>query len=380
MDYVWDTKADVVEKGDKLRKVVPIPEKTYKDKNGYIHYVFSKIMFKNPWYTIPDDDFELFDRLLHGGSRMYPSDGSIPCDIVARETRLILNRIVEISKDPTHIYYEDARQALKNGKKALVRGTMKIYLEKYTTRDWRRKRFTDDIDFWCFHVHLLDYVLKELGWKRNQKTGEWEKTVSWHNPYTGERKELTLYAANNLNQLLDFGAGSYLEGSGLKEIFSKKLKRGHDVDISDIINIALNKDQINPKEWARALKAVEEAANSRNTRTTSNLISISRYALTIADYLERVGAAVKIHHHLVFDKKLYPNDQIEIFCYNSIHWMKYFKENGPDATRKMLHEFLMEQTDLKPKQAENLREFAHQILSYLNSKYEHLKIIFEIED
>ena len=116
MDYVWDTKADVVEKGDKLRKVVPIPEKTYKDKNGYIHYVFSKIMFKNPWYTIPDDDFELFDRLLHGGSRMYPSDGSIPCDIVARETRLILNRIVEISKDPTHIYYEDARQALKNGK------------------------------------------------------------------------------------------------------------------------------------------------------------------------------------------------------------------------------------------------------------------------
>ena len=59
---------------------------------------------------------------------------------------------------------------------------------------------------------------------------------------------------------------------------------------------------------------------------------------------------------------------------------KYLEENGSDDTRKMVHDFLLEQIDEKPAQVINLRSFVEKILKLLNSKYEYLKIIFEIED
>ena len=46
----------------------------------------------------------------------------------------------------------------------------------------------------------------------------------------------------------------------------------------------------------------------------------------------------------------------------------------------MLHEFLLEQIDEKPTHVKNLRLFVEKILRLLNSKYEYLKIIFEIEN
>ncbi|TFF89936.1 MAG: hypothetical protein EU548_05585, partial [Promethearchaeota archaeon] len=237
MSYVWDVKADVKHNGDNLRDVSP--EKTFEDEEGKTHYVFTKAMFNNPWYEIPEDDYELFKKFLEGGSRSYPSDGNIPCDIVADEVKKIVDKVEEYAEDPNNIYHEEAKNALKEGKESLFRGTVKIYLGKYTSRDWRRKRFTDDIDFWTFHINLLDAALKECGFKWNKKSKEWEKRIIWKNPKTNETRHEILYAANNLSQLLDFGAGSYLEGASLKEVFQKKLKRGHDVDLSDIINVVM---------------------------------------------------------------------------------------------------------------------------------------------
>ena len=383
MTSIWDMKADIVQNGDNLRDVSPLHDKTYVDENGFTHYVFSKLLFNNPWYKVPDDDLELFKGFLDGGSRAYPSDGSIPCDIVAGEARKILNRIVDISNQPDNIYYNDACESLKGGKFNLIRGTLKLYLGKYTSRDWRRKRFTDDIDFWVFKVHLLDHVLREMGWIKNKETGEFEKSVEWINPDTGETRHEALCAANNLNQLLDFGAGSYLEGTKLKEIFNKKLKRGHDVDISDIINVALYNDgsiERNKEEWNNVWESFEAATNTRNSRITSNIISLCRYSLGIADHLERTSNAIERYHDKILDKNEYPDEILKRICRTSIHWMDYLEKNGPDATRNMLHEFLIEQKDEKLNHVKNLRSFVEKILKLLNSKYEYIKVKFEIEN
>ncbi|MFX0081344.1 MAG: hypothetical protein ACFE94_06305 [Candidatus Hodarchaeota archaeon] len=383
MTSIWDIKADVVQKGDRLRDVSPLHDKTIVDEIGFTHYIFSKTLFNNPWYKIPDNDLELFKNFLDGGSRTYPSDGSIPCDIIAGEARKILNRIVDISNEPNNVFYNDACETLKEGKFNLVRGTLKLYLGKYTTRDWRRKRFTDDIDFWVFKVHLLDHVLREMGWVKNKETGEFEKSVDWVNPDTGETRHEALCAANNLNQLLDFGAGSYLEGTKLKEIFNKKLKRGHDVDLSDIINVALYNDESigrNKDEWNDVWESFEAATNTRNSRITSNIISLCRYSIGIADHLERVSSAIAKYHDKILDKNEYPDEILKRICRTSIHWIDYLKSNGPDATRNMLHEFLLEQKDEKVSHVKNLRSFVEKILRLLNSKYEYLKIIFEIEN
>ncbi len=204
MNGIWDVKADAIKKGDNLRDISFLIDKTLKDEKGFTHYIFSKANFNNPWYDIPEDDFKLFETFIEGGSRAYPSDGSIPCDIVASEARKVLKKIELCSQDPNHHYCEDALYVLKNGKLSIVRGTLKLYLGKYTTRDWRRKRFTDDIDFWMFQTNLLDSSLKECSFIKNKETGEWEKSVEWNKFETKENRRETLFAANNLNQLLDF--------------------------------------------------------------------------------------------------------------------------------------------------------------------------------
>ena len=382
MTGIWDTKADAIKKGDNLRDVSFLIDKTIKDEKGYTHYIFSKSNFINPWYATPEDDFKLFENFIEGGSRTYPSDGSIPCDIVATEARKVLKKIELCSQDPNHHYCKDARSVLKNGKFAPVRGTLKLYLGKYTTRDWRRKRFTDDIDFWMFQTNLLDSSLKECSFLKNKETGEWEKSVEWAKFETRENKHEILFAANNLNQLLDFGAGSYLEGSSLKEIFDKKIKRGHDVDLSDILNVAMVNngiDGVHKDEWLDAWNSFEQAANTRNTRSTSNLISLCRYSIAIAEHLEKVGKAISKYKDHILNKSKYSDEKIKSLCIISTRWEKFYETNGVDETRKMIHDFYDEQAEEKPLHAQNLRIFAKNILKLLNSKYEYLKITFEIE-
>ncbi|MFX0041520.1 MAG: hypothetical protein ACFE8L_01295 [Candidatus Hodarchaeota archaeon] len=388
MNTIWDTKSDTTQKGDNLRDVSPLIDKTRIDENGFTHYFFSKIMFNNPWYYIPENNQELFNKFIEGGSRAYPSDGYVPCDIVAKEARFLLEKIIELSQDSESHHFEEAVKALENGKNALVRGTIKLYLGKYTTRDWRRKRFTDDIDFWIHQVHILHHVLKRSGWIKNNITKEWEKKIKWRNLITNEERSATLIAANDLDQLLDFGAGSYLEGSSLKEIFQKKLKRGHDVDLSDIVNVIMVNgadgkyigDESREQEWYNAWKAFEEAANTRNTRITSNLISLCRVSLGIADHLERVSNTIKKYNDIIFDKTEYPDKELERICRISIHWKNYLKDQGPEATREMIHNFYHGEFDKKAENATNLKNFVKKLLDLLNSKYQHLKVIFEIEN
>ena len=383
MEGIWDIRADSIQEGDWLREISPIARKTRVDNNGYTNYLFSKQTFNNPNRSIPDEEFELFKDFLDGGTQNYPSDGIIPCDIAAAEARKVLDHIVACSKDLSSPYYEKAKTALKNGKKALVRGAIKLYLGKYTTRDWRRKRFTDEINFWTFQVGLLNYVLRQIGWVKNNETGEWEKNLEWTNPETGVVKHDAVCIANNLNKLLDFGAGSYLEGTELKDIFNKKLKRGHDVDLSDIMNVALYKDNLERRdknEWNEAWEAFEAATNTRSSRITSNLISLCRYSLGTADYLERVSKTINKYHEKILDSNEYPDEKLEKICRMSLHWINFLKENGPNDTRNMILEFLLEQKDEKKNQAKNLREFVAKLLKLLNTKYEYQKIIFEIEN
>ncbi len=385
MEYVWDTIADAVHKNDRLRDVYPIFNLTKTDEEGFIHYYFSKIIFKNPYFVIPDDDLLLFEKYLDGGSREYPSDGNIPTDLVAAEARKVLKSIVNISKDPTSQFQKEAVELLKKGRNKLdlVRGTLKLYLGKYTTRDWRRKRFTDDIDFWIYNVPLLEHVLKKNGWIKNTNTREWEKTIHWHNLSTHEEETHILIASNDVNQLMDFGGGSYLEGSSLRNIFQKKIKRGHEVDLSDIINVAMlfnRSDGQSTDEWLGAWNTFEEATNTRDKRITSNLISLYRYTYAIAHYLNRVGTALINHHDKIFDKIYYPNEKIVKTCRFSIHWSKYLKRHGFDITRVMLHDFVLKQGHIKKYYAANLKGFGIKLINLLNTKYEHLKIIFEIID
>ncbi len=382
MSLIWDTKADVVHKGDELRDVSPSYDKTYMDKEGITHYVFSNIMFNNPRYSIPSNDIKLFERFIDGGSREYPSDGNIPTDLVAGEARIILKEITKISKNPRATYHKEAFESLQKGKLAIIRGTVKLYLGKFTTRDWRRKRFTDDIDFWMHKIELLEHVLKKTGWVRNKKTREWEKKVYWNNPFSNEREEHVLVASNDINQALDFGGGSYLDGTSLKDIFKKKIKRGHDVDISDIINVAMvfNKSEgFAVDKWYEGWDAFEESANTRSTRTISNLITLIRHSFSIAHYLERVGNVLIKLHDLIFDQIIFPNQKIVKITRVSVHWQKYLKRHGPDITRELIHNYIFEQGHFKLYYSKNLKHFGEKVLELLNSRLLNAKVVFEIE-
>ena len=382
MEGIWDLKADTNQEGDKLRDVSPIDRKTRIDDNGYTHYRFSKQLFKTSSYIIPDNDFDLFNIFLDGEALIYPSDGEIPSDIVAAEIRKVLNYIVEVSENISSFYYEDANIALKNGKKSLVQGAMKLYLGNYTTSDWRRKRFTASINFFTFQVSLLDQALRQMEWGKNKETNQWEKILEWFDTNTSEARHETICTADNLNNLLDFVNENYFEGTNLREIFIKKLKRGFDVDLNDLINVVLNSSELDKNhkdEWNNVWESFEATTNTRNSRITSNLISLCRYSLGIADHLERIGNALDKYHDKILDRNEYPDEALERICRSSINWKNYLEKNGSEATRNMLHEFIIEQRDDKPKHVINLRTFARNVLKLLNSKYEYLKMIFEVE-
>ncbi len=380
--FSWDSQADTISKDDNLREILPLEWLEYQDNEGYTHHIFSKLMFNNLRYVIPQEDFELFQKYLDGGSRSYPSDGNIPIEIAATEALIIINQIIEIAANPEHIFFNQAQKVLKGHKYDIVRGCVKFYLKKYTARDWRRKRFTDDIDFWTFEIDLLKYVLKNNGWVKNNRSKEWEKLVEWIDCDTRLRETGVLIASNDVNQRLDFANGSYLEGSDLKDEIKKKMKRGHDVDLSDIINIAIlkNKDDGEEEEdWRRAWEGIEESLTVRDSRIISNSISLCRYAYAIADYIEKVGLAITKFSLFIFDKNEFPNDKISQICRYSAHWTGYLINHGLEATRSMIYSYLIEQQGAKREHSRNLKNFAKKVLDFLNSKLDHVKIIVEIE-
>ncbi|MHA1933321.1 MAG: hypothetical protein ACW96X_12310, partial [Promethearchaeota archaeon] len=275
-----------------------------------------------------------------------------------------------------------ANTALKNGKNSLVRGAIKLHLGKYTTNEWRRKRFTASINFFTFQVSLLDHALNQMEWVKNKETNQWEKKLQWFDAKTSQTSHESTCMANNLNNLLDFVNENYFEGTNLREIFIKKLKRGFDVDINDLINVALFNSKLNKnhkEEWNNAWVSFEAATNTRNSRITSNLISLCRYSIGIADHLERIKNALDKYHDKILDRNEYPDKELERICRTSIYWEKYLEENGPEPTRIMLHKFILKQKDDKPLYVRNLRSFAENVLKLLNSKYKYLKMVFEVD-
>jgi hypothetical protein len=302
-------------------------------------------------------------------------------DICADEALKILNKIKEIAYDPDHTFYKSANNLLENPEEdlhKLVRGTLYLYLGNYTTRDWRRKRATDDIDFWIEDPLLFDYVMKNAkdGWKYNKYTREWEKNIQWKDLWTAEIRKGILIASNDLNQKLDFGSGSIVKGTGLKNIVLKKVMRGHDVDISDVINCAIvNNIEVGNEEgtWS----AIIECANTRNSRTTSNLISLCRLSNGVASYIRRVGLAIKKYKDRFKDENIFSNREVVNICKVSSHWLSdttYI----PVKTRNRIYKNLVKQEKRKIEYSNNLIFFSDQILKILNSKYRHLKIRFSV--
>ncbi|NVM54301.1 MAG: hypothetical protein HWN66_11420 [Candidatus Helarchaeota archaeon] len=376
MENIWDIKADAVSEGDNLRDVRPL--KKYQDRVGTTYYVFSKAMFHNPRYIIPKDNFTLFYNFLNGGSREYPSDGNIPVDIGANKAKIVLKRLKDIAEDPSQKFHSSAKQVLVNGELDLVRGTIKLYLGECTTRDWRRKRSTDDIDFWISDHILLEHILSDLGWIKNKTTREWEKKVTWTDAWTGRMKSEVLIASNDKVQGMDFGSGSYLEGSNLKAIIKKKLTRGHDVDLSDIINVAIVNKIPESRNKNSPWSAFEEAANLRHRRVNSNLISFSRYAHGVADYLGRVSESIALFKGLVKHQFYIPDQNIMKICKISSHWLSTQIPDGADATRQRIYSNLARQQRKKLQYSVNLRDVAYRVIELLNSK--HIDIVFEIEE
>jgi hypothetical protein len=203
-----------------------------------------------------------------------------------------------------------------------------------------------------------------------------------HRCFTNVREQHILIASNDINQALDFGGGSYLDGTALKDILRKKIKRGHDVDISDIINVAMvfNKAEgFAVDKWNEAWEAFEESGNTRSTRTVSNLITLIRHSYSIADYLERVGNVLIKLHDLIFDQTIYPDQKIIKITRVSIHWQKYLKRHGLDITRELIHNYIFEQGYIKRYYSKNLNHFADKVLALLNSRVRNAKVVFEIK-
>ncbi|TFG04734.1 MAG: hypothetical protein EU536_03975 [Promethearchaeota archaeon] len=379
MVFFWDVRADAVTDRDNLREVRPIREQH--DVLGMTVYVFTKIIFNNPRYIIPKDHFTLFYNFLNGGSREYPSDGAIPVDVVAEEVRLIFKRMHQIANDSRHKFYSTAKKLISLGELNLLRGTMKLYMGEYTTRDWRRKRSTDDIDFWISDNSFLEFILTDdPSWHKNKQTREWEKQVKWTDLRTGRLNSSHLIASNDTIQGLDFGSGTYLDGSSLKAIMKKKIVRGHDVDLSDIINVAILDNIPYDTEPECPWISFEEAANMRHRRVTSNLISLSRYSHGIADYLQRVGEAIAIYKDIVRDQQKFSNPDIMHICRISSHWLLKDAPKDPDTTRERIYNNLVKMKERKLVYAQTLREFAYRIFNLLNEKYEFAGIYFEIQE
>ncbi|MHA1131266.1 MAG: hypothetical protein ACTSQI_04670 [Candidatus Helarchaeota archaeon] len=377
MELIWDLKTDEITPGDNLRDVRPV--RSYIDSSDLTHYVFSKAMFNNPDYIIPKDNFTLFYNFLNGGSREYPSDGNIPVDVVAGAAKEILNRIKDFAEDPSSPFHQRAQHLLSNGVNSLVRGTIKLYLSEYTTRDWRRKRSTDDIDFWISDTVLLETILKEKGWVKNPKTKEWEKKVQWIDLWTRKQKQEVLIASNDTVQGMDFGAGNYLEGSDLKSIIKKKIVRGHDVDLSDIINVAIVNNIPKSTDPESSWLAFEEAANMRHKRVNANLISLCRYSHGIADYLKRVGESIKLYKDLVLHEFYIPDQDIRKICEISSHWLKRMKLDAASVTRERIYNNLLRQEHKKLFYSNTLLNFAYRVIDLLNSKHFDAGYVFEIE-
>ena len=110
------------------------------------------------------------------------------------------------------------------------------------------------------------------------------------------------------------------------------------------------------------------------------MISLCRYSFGIADYVDRVANAIAKFQNTVLDDYEYSDKKIVNLCKFSSHHLKWYFSLEPKTTRSRIFNNLTKQKIRKRKYAENLRNFASNVLEILNSKFTNAKIIFEIEN
>ncbi len=312
--YPFSTRTDKLTRGDGLQEI--IPEKVTREEDRTIYHFPAK-MFHNPRYTIPEDDNELFKAFINGGSRSYSSDGQIPAIIATIEAQNIIKEVRKIAVDHKDPFNALARKAIVRGKTQIgdwevVRGTVGLMLGKWMSSDWQKKRSTDDIDFYWENMDtkLFAHVMRKCGWTSTGTTpgnqSIWTKKI----PECGNA---VLECCNDTVIGRDFaGTDQAVYGIGLKNIVKKKLSRCHEVDISDVINIALSGYfNIDEEEERHPWRAVMEVLNRNSVDDCAHIILICQYSFAILEYYRNLGRTLETHAVDFLDKNLYDDESIK---------------------------------------------------------------------
>ena len=94
---------------------------------------------------------------------------------------------------------------------------------------------------------------------------------------------------------------------------------------------------------------------------------------------ERVSIAIEKYAMLILNEKMYLDESIMKVYRNSRNPLIRIGRISPQDARKKIINSLYDQSRKKVLYSSNLRHFVHDILELVNSKYRHVKIIFEIE-
>ncbi|NMC08235.1 MAG: hypothetical protein GYA24_23715 [Candidatus Lokiarchaeota archaeon] len=389
-DYPFATRTDLVTRGDLKRVTMPFK---ITHENGFTIYHFRWRKFYNPRYYTPDDPDALFTGFIMGNSRAYSSDGKIPAIRASIEAQNIIQEVRNIALDHQHPFHHKAKKAIMNGyvqveDDAVVRGTVGLMLGKWMPRDWQQKRFTDDIDFFWENIDtdLWNHVLQKHGWTTDDKTpGGW----SIWKKYVPEVPDVPLECSNDTTLGKEFGGvGATLEGPGLKAILKFKLFRCHDVDVSDIINVALmgllNIDEEEPEHPWRAIMETMWRASSTDI---THIITIVQHAYSIGAHLQKLSHVLKDHvqdfliPHKIADeviKTLYGVATPIIPGGARYNWVPFEAGTATDVKdmRKELYRFFREEASRRMFYSSRLRSFAHTLAWSLNRRFKASKIKF----
>ncbi len=386
--FPFATCTDMVIRGDQKREVLP-SKITF--ENGFTIYHFTWKTFSNPRYQTPAESDALFRGFIIGGSRAYSSDGQIPAIRATIEARNIIQEVRDIANDKEHPFHQKAKKAVVNGyaqieDDSVVRGTVGLMLGKWMPKDWQKKRFTDDIDFFwdAMDSDLWCYVLKKLGWKTDDKTpgvwSVWKKMVP-------EAPGMPLECSNDTTLGKEFGGvDATLEGPGLKQILKFKFYRCHDVDISDIINVALmGLLNIDEDEADHPWRAVMETLWRASSVDVAHVITICRYAYAVAEHIQNVSHVLKKHVQDFFVPKIFPDEEIKIIYgmqtpvipgKTHYYWEPFEAGTATDVKemRKELYRFFREEAQRRMFYSSRLRSFAHTLVWALNWRFKPSKV------
>ncbi|MBN2151862.1 MAG: hypothetical protein JW839_10475 [Candidatus Lokiarchaeota archaeon] len=372
-----------------------VPEAVTKE-GDFIVYHFPWKMFKNPRYTIPRGGLDLFHAFINGGSRSYSSDGQVPAILAAIEAQAAIQAVRDIAADKEHPFYTLARAAVAKGKAQVedwevVRGTIGLMLGSWMPDDWQKKRYTDDIDFYweAMDGELFAHVLRKLGWTTSDRTpgnsSIWKKTIP---SFPG----IPLECTNDTVIGKEFGGvGPAVEGPGLKGIVKKKLDRCHEVDISDVINVAiaghLNIDEDEPRHpW----RAVMEILNRISADDCAHLILVCQYAFSIVQYYRDVGQALETHTPGFLSKKVFSDEEIKgIYMKQtpvvagggqSYFWEPFIRGSASTVTemRRELYNYFTREGWKRILNGSRLNTFAHALNWSMNRRYRRQRVRFVI--